>query len=128
MFFAYGTPLNERLNEGDKRRLPGEWSKSPLVGMLMLGRPTRCPQAYLDSIHDTFGDYQIGPMTSSGDRGLYTHMAIEDPLSLSFVRDALYGPDTDRARYVLDFSCQNGTCRRVTVSCQKGVLYSEGVQ
>jgi hypothetical protein len=95
MFSGYGIPLKE-----------GE--KSSLVGMLLLDRPTRCPQAYLDSIHDTFGDYQIGPMTSSGDRGLYTQMTIEDRLSLDLLRDDLYNSVAGIIADVLHNSVKGG--------------------
>jgi len=77
MFSGYGIPLNE----GDK---------SSLVGMLMVDRPERVAPEYLDRIYNTFGEFQLGPMTSNGDRGLYTRMRIDDPISLELVRDGLY--------------------------------------
>jgi hypothetical protein len=77
IFSGYGIPLKE-----------GE--KSPLVGMLMIDRPVKCPPEYLDRLNETFGDIEVAPMTSKGDRGIYTQMRIEDPLSLSLLRDDLY--------------------------------------
>jgi hypothetical protein len=56
LFSGYGIPLKEG-------------TKSPLVGMLLLDRPTKCPPEYLDRVRNTFGDYQIRLMTSKGERG-----------------------------------------------------------
>jgi hypothetical protein len=95
VFSGYGIPLKEG-------------TKSPLVGMLLLDRPERCPQEYLDRIYDTFGEYQIGPMTSKGDRGLYTCMSIEDPLSLDLLRDDLYNSVAGTIAEILDNSLKAG--------------------
>ena len=48
VFSGYGIPLKE-----------GE--KSPLVGMLMVDRPNRCPEEYLQCLRDTFGEVMLGP-------------------------------------------------------------------
>jgi hypothetical protein len=83
MFSGYGIPIEEG-------------TKSPLIGMMLLDRPAKCAPEYLDSIHETFGDYQIGPMTTKGDRELYTHMRIDDPLSVELLRYDLHGYEGER--------------------------------
>lgn len=85
-----------------------EGTKSPLIGMLLLDRPMKCPPEYLDRIYDAFGDYQIGPMTSNGDRGLYTRMTIEDPLSLDLLRDDIYNSVAEMIADVLHNSVKGG--------------------
>ena len=94
IFSGYGIPLSE--------------GKSPLVGMLMIDRPERCPPEYLDSLHETFGDIEVAPMTSKGDRGIYTQMRIEDPLSLSLLRDDIYNSVADAIADILDRSVRMG--------------------
>jgi hypothetical protein len=46
MFSGYGIPLNE--------------GKSPLVGMLMVDRPRRCPNSYIRELRDAFGEAIVG--------------------------------------------------------------------
>jgi hypothetical protein len=107
MFSGYGIPLKP-LNEGDKSRLPGEWSKSPLVGMLMVDRPERCPEEYLQGLRDTFGEVMLGPITTNGDRGIFTQMRIEDPLSLSLVREDLYCRESELISVALELGLKEG--------------------
>jgi hypothetical protein len=40
--------------------------KSPLVWMLMVDRPTRCPESYIRDLRENFGEAIIGPMTLKG--------------------------------------------------------------
>jgi len=40
MFSGYGIPLNK--------------GKSPLVGMLMIDRPAKCPENYIQNLKETF--------------------------------------------------------------------------
>jgi hypothetical protein len=94
MFSGYGIPLNE--------------GKSPLVGMVMIDRPNRCPESYIKELREVFGEAIIGPMTFNHDRGLYTWMNIKDPASLELVRDDLYSPNIDETRYVLDLAAKAG--------------------
>ena len=54
MFSGYGVPISE--------------SKYPLVGMLMVDRPARCPDNYLQDLKEAFGEVIIGPMTLKGDK------------------------------------------------------------
>ena len=56
-FSGYGIPL-ERLNEGDKSRLPGEWDKdkSLLVGMMLAEGTEPSTQEYIRSLKEAFGD------------------------------------------------------------------------
>jgi len=68
IFSGYGIPLKE-----------GE--KSPLVGMLMVDRPDRCSEAYLQGLRDSFGEVMLGPIISNGDGGLFAQVRIEDTLS-----------------------------------------------
>jgi hypothetical protein len=42
MFSGYGIPLNE--------------GKSPLMGMLMIDRPNRCPENYVSDLRKAFGE------------------------------------------------------------------------
>lgn len=95
IFSGYGIPLNE-----------GE--KSPLIGMLMVDRPSRCPETYIRELRETFGEAIIGPMTTGGDRGLYTRMSIGDPLSLYLVRDDLCPPSMEETKYVLNLALEGG--------------------
>ena len=94
MFSGYGIPLKE--------------GKSPLAGMLMIDRPTRCPEGYLQELKEAFGEVVAGPMTFNGDRGLFTQMRIEDPYSLDLVKNDLSAPNTEETRYVLDLALKGG--------------------
>ena len=53
MFSGYGIPLKEG-------------TKSPLIGMIMIDRPSRCPEEYIQELKKTFGEVIIGPMTLNG--------------------------------------------------------------
>jgi hypothetical protein len=94
IFSGYGIPLSE--------------GKSPLVGMLMIDRPVKCPPEYLDRLYETFGDIEVAPMTSKGDRGIYTQMRIEDPLSLGLLRDDLYNSVAGSIADILNRSVRLG--------------------
>jgi hypothetical protein len=94
IFSGYGIPLNE--------------GKSPLVGMLMVDRPARCPDNYLKDLKQAFGHVVIGPMTIYGERGIYTQMRIEDPFSLELVKDDFPAGQMEETRYVLDLALKGG--------------------
>jgi hypothetical protein len=94
MFSGYGIPISE--------------GKSPLAGMLMIDRPTRCPEGYLKELKEAFGEVVAGPMTLNRDRGLFAQMRIDDPYSLDLVKDDLSGPNMEETRYVLDLALKGG--------------------
>lgn len=88
-FSGYGIPIIDH-------------EKSPLLGMLMVDRPARCPEDYLRRLSDTFGGVLIGPMVKNGDRGILTEMRIEDPFSLSLlIEDEFYDPVAEGIKNVL---------------------------
>jgi len=95
IFSGYGIPLKY-----------GE--KSPLIGMLMVDRPVRCPEEYLQKLRDTFGELFISPMTHSGERGVFAQMRIEDPFSLDLLQDVIYGPKTEHIAQALELSLRAG--------------------
>jgi hypothetical protein len=95
VFSGYGIPLKEGI-------------KSPLVGMLMVDRPSPCPPAYIRELEDTFGEVFIGPMTSNYDRGVYARMGIEDPLSLGLLRDDVQGEMVEYIRGALETAVRLG--------------------
>ena len=47
-----------------------------LVGLVMIDRPGPADPAWLATIQRAFGDYQLAPMTQSGERGLVCQMLI----------------------------------------------------
>jgi hypothetical protein len=91
IFSGYGIPIQDG-------------GKSPLIGMLMVDRPSRCPNSYIQRLMETFGDVFVGPMTSNYDRGVYAWMGIEDPLSLSLIRDDVHGEMVDYVRGALEMA------------------------
>ena len=54
-----------------------EDSKAHLVGLLLVDRPHPVDPAWLDKVEATFGQYDLVPMTSSGERGILCKMQIE---------------------------------------------------
>jgi len=48
-----------------------------LVGLLMVDRPHPVDPSWLRFVEETFGEYHLIPMTSSGDRGILCRMQIE---------------------------------------------------
>jgi hypothetical protein len=50
--------------------------KDSLVGLLMVDRPRPVDPEWLQSVTDTFGSYQLLPMTASGERGIACRMII----------------------------------------------------
>jgi len=95
VFSGYGVPLNA-----------GE--KSHLVGVLVISGLREEREGYIKKLEDAFGEAAIGPVTARGDIGVYTQMRVEDPLSLSLVRDDLYGPKAEETRYVLEMALREG--------------------
>jgi hypothetical protein len=85
-----------------------EDAKSPLIGMLMIDRPSPCPPAYIRELKDTFGEVFIGPITSNYDRGVYARMGIEDPLSLELLRDDVHGDQVDYINGALEMAVRVG--------------------
>jgi len=51
----------------------------------MVDRPTPVDPGWLQEVKITFGEYQLVPMTASGERGIACQMQIE-PESLSYLR------------------------------------------
>jgi hypothetical protein len=93
-------PRKETINRGDLRFLshPGTdetfsgygltlrpGSKELLVGLLMVDRPTPADPEWLKEVEAAFGEYQLVPMTASGERGIVCQMQIE-PESLPYLR------------------------------------------
>jgi hypothetical protein len=66
LFSGYGIPMKEG-------------TKSPLIGMFMVDRPSPCPPAYIRELEETFGEVFIGPITSNYDRGIYARMGVRGP-------------------------------------------------
>ena len=48
-----------------------------LVGLLMIDRPQPADPGWLRSVLDTYGECQLHPMTTGGERGLACRMQIE---------------------------------------------------
>jgi hypothetical protein len=95
VFSGYGIPLKEG-------------TKSSLVGMLMVDRPSPCPPAYIRELKDIFGEVFIGPITSNYDRGVYARMGIEDPFSLELLRDDVHGDQVDYIKGALEMAVRLG--------------------
>ena len=108
--------LRDSLSEG----------KSPLVGMLMVDRPSRCPEDYIQDLKETFGEVIIGPMTINGERGLFTQMRIEDPYSLDLVKNDFSGPNMEETKYVLNLALKGGFCRSLSSNCTGQKRISSG--
>ena len=51
--------------------------KDVLVGLLIVDRPNPVDPEWLRRVKDAFGDYQLLPMTTSGERGILCRMLIE---------------------------------------------------
>ena len=90
VFSAFGLPLEEE-------------KKSPLAGMLLLDRPSMCPDWFLERLTGTFGKIILAPMTMKRERGLYTRMKITDPFSLDLVMNGIYGPSTEKLGSFLQY-------------------------
>jgi hypothetical protein len=88
--------------------IPFAEGKSLLVGMLMVDRPNRCPENYIQDLKETFGEAMIGPVPLNRNRGQFTQMRIEDQHSLERVRKGLYGPNMEETRDVLDLAVKGG--------------------
>jgi hypothetical protein len=54
-----------------------EGSKRNLVGVLMVDRPRPVDREWLKQVERNFGEYQLVPMTSTGERGIVCQMEIE---------------------------------------------------
>jgi hypothetical protein len=62
-----------------------EGEKALLVGLLMVDRPKPADPKWLERVEETFGEYRLVPMTTTGERGIICRMQV-DPESLSFLR------------------------------------------
>lgn len=60
-------------------------SKEFLVGLLMVDRPVPANLLWLMEVEDAFGEYQLTPMTATGERGIFCQMQI-DLGSLQYLR------------------------------------------
>ena len=56
-----------------------------LVGVLMVDRPYPVDPLWLRQVEETFGDYQLVPMTASDERGILCRMHI-DPDSIPYLQ------------------------------------------
>jgi len=65
--------------------------KDSLVGLLMVDRPHPADPAWLKSVSDSFGSYQLIPMTESGERGIACRMLIH-PESISHLKSRQSAP------------------------------------
>ncbi|HEX9597289.1 MAG TPA: hypothetical protein VF982_10455 [Anaerolineales bacterium] len=68
-----------------------EGRQDRLIGLLMVDRPRPVDPAWLAEIDVRYGDYQLIPMTATGERGLVTQMRIA-PESLAFLGRFSGGP------------------------------------
>lgn len=58
--------------------LTTRWGSSGyLVGLLMVDRPNQADHGWLSQIQETFGEYQLVPMTATSERGIVCRMQIE---------------------------------------------------
>jgi len=57
-----------------------------LVGLLMVDRPCRISEEWLNNVEKKFGDYQLLPMTFSGDKGIVCQMKIKKD-SLKYLKE-----------------------------------------
>jgi hypothetical protein len=55
-----------------------EESKGNLVGVLMVDRPRTADPKWLKQVESNFGEYQLVPMTATGERGIICQMKIEN--------------------------------------------------
>ena len=62
-----------------------EGSKGKLVGILMVDRPRPVDREWLRQVERSFGEYQLVPMTRTGERGIVCRMKIEKE-SISLLR------------------------------------------
>jgi hypothetical protein len=62
VFSGYGLPLE---------------NKHQLIGLLMIDRPYKVDDEWLDKVREEFGDFQLVYMTRSGERGIACQMKIE---------------------------------------------------
>jgi hypothetical protein len=49
-----------------------------IVGLLMVDRPFPAPEAWLQTVQETYGECELLPMTASGERGLLCQMQVEE--------------------------------------------------
>jgi len=70
-----------------------------LVGLVMVDRPRPVSRAWLARVKQSFGGYELYPMTASQERGILCHMRIA-PESLALVRP-LDDPLSERLRIAL---------------------------
>jgi hypothetical protein len=62
-----------------------EGRKENLVGVLMVDRPRPVDREWLKQVERSFGEYQLVPMTATGERGIVCQMEIEQE-SLAHLR------------------------------------------
>lgn len=63
---------------------PGQ--KHRLVGLLMVDRPNPVDESWLAAVEESFGGYELAPMTETGEKGIACQMWVE-PDSLIFVQE-----------------------------------------
>ena len=65
-----------------------------LIGVVMVDRPRPAAADWLEEIMQTFGGYELVPMTASGERGMLCQMRIAEDsrVHLRVMRSAQSGP------------------------------------
>ena len=67
----------------------------------------------------------IRTMTMHGDRGLFTQMRIEEPLSLELVRDDFSADQMEETKYVLELALKGGFLPKTKLKLQWSNKYQE---
>ena len=83
LFFLWHPGTEETFSGYGLTLWPG--SKELMAGLLMVDRPTPADPEWLKEVEATFGEYQLVPMTASGERGIVCQMQIA-PESLPYLR------------------------------------------
>jgi hypothetical protein len=91
--FFLGHPGKEEIFSGYGLTIE-EGSKGKLVGVLMVDRPRPADPNWLRQVERNFGEYQLVPMTATGERGIVCRMEIEQE-SLNYLRQ--YSSDKSSA-------------------------------
>jgi hypothetical protein len=74
--FFLGQPGTETIFSGYGLTVQPD-SKAHLVGLLMVDRPKPADPDWLKQVENAFSEYQLVPMTSTGERGRACRMQIE---------------------------------------------------
>ncbi len=83
LFFLYHHDTEDTFSGYGLAMTPG--SKEFLVGLVVVDRPNPVNPAWLKEVEEKYGNYQLVPMTTTGERGIACQMQIE-PNSLPYLR------------------------------------------